>query len=83
MTVADLDKPEDSKPQKDSGIVSRMRGLLIIAALVAPLLLFGAAMLVGLGFYFTGNPIFGTITIVLVIAATLLAVVAAFLVPRE
>jgi uncharacterized membrane protein len=80
MTVKDFEMPEK---QASSGRLAsqaaRLKLLLRILGIFLPIALFGAAILVGLVFWVTLMPVLGTIAVVLTIAATISAILAAFI----
>jgi hypothetical protein len=80
MTVKDFEMPEkQSPPGRYAAQLARLRSLLRTLGILLPMALFGAAILVGLVFWVTLTPIFGTIAAVLTIAATILSLLAAFI----
>jgi hypothetical protein len=52
-------------------------------ALASPVLLFGLASLTVLGYFFTAQPFLGTISVILGLAAGVLALLVVFLVPNR
>ena len=89
MTVEEVnvnEEVEDVKVSEEStssgrlgSQIARMKSLLRILAIFLPIALFSAAILVGLVFWVTLIPIWGTIAVVLTIIATILSLMAAFM----
>jgi hypothetical protein len=80
MTVSEAEvREEQASPGGITSRVDRLKLLLRTLAIVLPVALFGAAILVGLVFWVTLMPVLGTIAIILTAAATVLSLLAAFI----
>jgi uncharacterized membrane protein len=80
MTIEEAEiREEKSYSGRYAAQLARLKSLLRTLAILLPIALFGAAILVGLVFWVTLMPILGTISVVLTIAATILSLIAAFI----